>query len=309
MVDQGSPEMVFVGACTMDTIAAVANYPDADSRTIATDLVRAGGGPAATAAVTAARLGAMPALVTAVGDDADGRAILEDLRAEGVTVDATQVVAGASSGASVITVDQSGGTRAIINRPPPEMDFAATALAELLIAAKWVHADQVGLPVFGDPHWPDGSALRSYDGGNPSDGLELHRLDLYVPTLQQLRLVSQFPGGPADLLRAARAAGAGRVVVTDGPAGAYALDTGTDAVAHIPASRGKARSTLGAGDVFHGALVAALAAGADLIASVAVANTVALGSCAGLDGRSSIPHLDPLTPIQDLDLQGAISWH
>lgn len=307
---QVSTDLVFVGACTMDTIAAVQGYPRADSRTVATELVRAGGGPAATAAVAAARLGARPALVAAIGDDTDGEEILADLRAEGVDVHAAQVVTGARSGASVIIVDLSGGTRAIVNRPPPEIDLGASNLPDLIYGAAWVHADQTGLATFGPPHWSDGAALRSYDGGNPSAGLDLHRLDLYVPTLEQLRTVSQGTGGPADLARAARAAGAGRVVVTDGPHGAYALDAGADVVAHVPAARGSLRSTLGAGDVFHGALVAALSAKVDLVTGVAIANTVALGSCAGLDGRSAIPRLDPrTTTIDDLDLQGAISWH
>lgn len=308
-------DLVFVGVATMDTIASVQAYPEADSRTVATDLVRAGGGPAATAAVAAARLAACPALVAAVGDDVDGEAILAELRAEGVNVDAAQVVADARSGASVITVDSSRGTRAILNRPPPQIDFGAARARDLMASAVWVHADQIGLAAFGPLHWPDGAALRSYDGGNPSAGLDLSQLDLYVPTLQQLQTVLQGAGlqragTPAELLRAARAAGAGRVVATDGPHGAYAMDTGTEAVAHVPAAQGSARSTLGAGDVFHGALVAALSTGVDLIASVAIANTVALGSCAALDGRSAIPRLDPrTTTIDDLDLQGAISWH
>lgn len=309
-LEQANVALVFVGACTMDTIAAVRGYPEPDSRTVAADLVRAGGGPAATAAVAAARLGVRSALVTAVGDDADGRAILEDLRAEGVDVDAAQVVTGARSGASVITVDLPGGTRTIINRPPPPIDFGAAGLRDLMVDAAWVHADQVGLAVFGPDHWPGGSALRSFDGGNPSADLELHRLDLYVPTLEQLRVVSKSAREATDLARAAYVAGAGRVVVTDGPNGAYALDSGADAVAHVPAARGHAHSTLGAGDVFHGALVAALSTGADLVTAVAIANTVALGSCARLDGRSAIPRIDPrTTTIDDLDLQGVISWH
>ena len=56
----------------------------------------------------------------------------------------------------------------------------------------------------------------------------------------------------------------------------------------------EAVSTLGAGDVFHGALLAALVRGASLQDALAMANRVAALSCRGLDGRSAIPTLQEL---------------
>ena len=48
-------------------------------------------------------------------------------------------------------------------------------------------------------------------------------------------------------------------------------------------------STLGAGDVFHGALVAQIIQGYSLQDSLRRANAVAALSCRGLDGQSKIP--------------------
>jgi sugar/nucleoside kinase (ribokinase family) len=48
-------------------------------------------------------------------------------------------------------------------------------------------------------------------------------------------------------------------------------------------------STLGAGDVFHGALLAAVVRGLALPACLSYANVVAALSCHGLDGRTAIP--------------------
>jgi sulfofructose kinase len=48
---------------------------------------------------------------------------------------------------------------------------------------------------------------------------------------------------------------------------------------------------LGAGDVFHGALVAAVVKGLPLDQQLAFANVTAALSCRGLDGRSRIPSL------------------
>jgi sugar/nucleoside kinase (ribokinase family) len=57
----------------------------------------------------------------------------------------------------------------------------------------------------------------------------------------------------------------------------------------VPAVRVDVRSTLGAGDVFHGALLAAFVRGLDLRPALAFASAAAALSCAGLDGRSAIP--------------------
>ncbi|MEL6893072.1 MAG: PfkB family carbohydrate kinase, partial [Actinomycetota bacterium] len=80
------PNLVFVGVATHDTIALVDRYPDADERVVATQLVQAGGGPAATAAVAAARLGHRVAFVGTVGTDPEASWILESLTSEGVDV-------------------------------------------------------------------------------------------------------------------------------------------------------------------------------------------------------------------------------
>ena len=54
-------------------------------------------------------------------------------------------------------------------------------------------------------------------------------------------------------------------------------------------------STLGAGDVFHGALVAAHVRDLPLDDALEYANHVAALSCLGLDGRSAIPTHDDVT--------------
>lgn len=49
-------QLVCAGVITIDTIALVEKYPSEDERVIAQEISRAGGGPAAVAAVTASRL-------------------------------------------------------------------------------------------------------------------------------------------------------------------------------------------------------------------------------------------------------------
>jgi sulfofructose kinase len=61
-----------------------------------------------------------------------------------------------------------------------------------------------------------------------------------------------------------------------------------------PGAAVDAVGTVGAGDVFHGALLAWLTRGAELADALRAANTAAALSCRALDGRSAIPTAEEL---------------
>lgn len=279
--------LTFVGAATLDALALVEHYPDADERVVATELAYAGGGPAATAAVVAARLGHEVAFVGAVGDDEEGERILAGLRSEGILTDGITVRPGVRSAASVVVVAAATATRAICNRPLPLGDLTARA-RELLAGAEWVHLDHLGWsPAMTALAGLDHRPLVSYDGGHQVSGFTAAGLDLYAPTVEALR--TRFGDHPApELVRTARQECGGLVVATRGSAGALALDA-DDRLHVLPAFDLAVVSTLGAGDVFHGALVAGLAEKRPLPEAVRRASAVAALSCRALDGRSAVP--------------------
>ena len=266
--------VVCVGACTLDTIVEVSRHPDPDERVPAEDFSVAGGGPAATAAVALSRLDVQTFFVGAVGNDDAGHTIRDGLEREGVDVSELIVVPGARSAQSVVVA--SSETRAICAFPGtlPPLTLSERA-RELCRSAAWVHVDHVGYgTVPGDVHL-------SIDGGNPIDGLELRGCALYAPTERALN--EQF-GDP----RAALDGGAALVVVTRGEGGSVAY-THEDEFVEAAAYPVNPVSTLGAGDVFHGALLAQLARGVSLAEALAAANACASLSCRALDGRSAIP--------------------
>jgi sulfofructose kinase len=78
------------------------------------------------------------------------------------------------------------------------------------------------------------------------------------------------------------------VVATQGSAGSAGFSPETGLVT-APGFTVDVMSTLGAGDVFHGALVAQLIHGFALQEAMLRANAVAALSCTGLDGQSKIP--------------------
>jgi sugar/nucleoside kinase (ribokinase family) len=187
-------------------------------------------------------------------------------------------VPGATTAQSAILVGPTGA-RSIVHHP----GSAASGGAELpSVDAAWIHVDHVGYGLLGRAS----SARISVDGGNPIEGLELGGVALYAPTEDALRL--QFGD-----VQGALAAGADLVVVTRGADGSSATSRdGVVAAPGVPCD--DLVSTLGAGDVFHGALLAFMSRGETLTAALHAANTAASLSCRALDGRSAIPTRDEL---------------
>ena len=283
--------LLFVGCATLDAIALVQDYPAADSRTVATDFATAGGGPAATAAVAAARAGANTAFAGVLGTDEEGDRIIAGLQAEGVDTSAVIRDPNVKTGASVIVVSKASESRAIVTRPVPPVSFpAGSRFHELLQAAAWVHVDHLGWNAVASlPAFSAGSLNISVDAGNPIPAFSPRGIALYVPTIERLRAEYGADLSPAALLQKAADDGASAVVATAGSEGAWVKDGNGDPV-HVPATPATIVSTLGAGDVYHGALLAAVAAGLPLVEAAAFAGRTASASCQGLDGRSAIPH-------------------
>ena len=281
-------DAVFVGVATFDAIALVDRFPAPDDRVVASQVAYAGGGPAATAAVAASRLGVRAAFVGTVGDDANGRAILAGLVDEGVDVSGVTVLAGQPSAASVVIVDRVRDSRAICNQPAPRIDI--TAGLGLIASSPVVHVDHAGWGSVAAAGLLREGQLLSVDAGNPIPGFTPRGVGLYAPTVEALRLTYGADRAVADLLALAVAEGCDVVVATDGARGSSAL-TAAGETAYAPAHTGTILSTLGAGDVFHGALVAAVVKGLTLDQQLAFANVTAALSCRGLDGRSRIPSL------------------
>ena len=295
----GKPgSMVFVGGLMADHIAAVDTYPAADERVLARAVIRSGGGPASTAAVAAARLGVHDvAFVGTVGQDAAGDYLLAELAAEGIDTSGVTRLPDRATGASVIIADVSAGSRAICTQPGPPVQLNSTA-EQLIRSARWVHIDHLGWPVVA-PVIDGGSSQVSVDISYPVAGFSPQGVDLYVPNAPALAARYSADVDDVDLLLdRALAEGPGTVVITRGSQGSVGATQSGVRGAAAP-HRSPITSTLGAGDVFHGALLAALDQDQGLVEAMRYAGVVAALSCRALDGRSAIPdHHETLVALR-----------
>jgi sulfofructose kinase len=280
-------QAVCIGVITIDTIALVNKYPGEDERVLANGITRAGGGPAAVAAVAMSRLGIKCAIVGTIGDDADGKEILRIFAQEGVDTSGISIGATPTAG-SVIVASKEHSARAISTRQPVTQAPMNEAARKLIASAQWVHVDHVGVNRLDEAGISRGKGPQiSFDAGYGVETFDPIVVDLFVPTDRQMAL--RYPGVDLAVALENDSMKAGNTVVaTQGSAGSAGFSPETGLVT-APGFTVEVTSTLGAGDVFHGALVAQLIQGHSLQEAMRRANAVAALSCRGLDGQSKIP--------------------
>ena len=270
-------QVLCVGMATRDHIVLVEKYPEANERVIAIQSVNSFGGPATTAAVTLARLGVSVAVSCVIGDDEDGSSIMEMFKREGIDTKHVVVDKLVRTAAGTIVVSLSEQTRAIMVQPHAMRSAKPADIREY----QWIHVDQFGMQTIND--WGivrGGSAKLSIDIGYATPGLNSSDYDLYAPSEN---ITTDVSSAVKDK---------NIVVVSKGGKGSVYSDGVNSGV--VPAIKTKIVSTLGAGDVFHGALVAAQVWNKEISEAVLIANTVAGLSCRGLDGQSGIPSKNEL---------------
>jgi sulfofructose kinase len=282
-----SVQVVCVGVITIDTIALVDKYPGEDERILADEISRAGGGPAAVAAVALSRLGVKSAIVGTIGDDADGKEVLRIFAQEGVDTSGISIGSTATAG-SVIVASKEHSARAISTRQPIAQAAMNEAAKKSIASAQWVHVDHVGIKRLDEAGISRGNGPQiSFDAGYGVETFDPILVDLFVPTDRQMAL--RYPGIDLAVALENDSMKAGNTVVaTQGSAGSAGFSPETGLVT-APGFKVDVTSTLGAGDVFHGALVAQLIQGHPLQEAMRRANAVAALSCRGLDGQSKIP--------------------
>lgn len=268
------------------------SYPSEDERVLAHQISRAGGGPAAVAAVALSRLGIATAIAGTIGDDQDGAEVLKIFAREGVDTSGISIGSSATSG-SVIVASKEHNSRAISTRQPMQQVNLNSAAKNLVSQAKWLHVDHVGINRLKHENIARGNGPKiSFDAGYNVADFNSAEVDLFVPTDRQMAL--RFPDLQLGAAVERDATNAQNIAVaTQGSAGSTGFSSESGLV-HAAGFEVDVVSTLGAGDVFHGALLAQVIQGYKLEEALQRANAVAALSCLGLDGQSMIPNTTEL---------------
>lgn len=294
------PSIICIGLSALDHIWQADRLPGADlSKVRANQYVTAGGGMAATAAVTIARLGGNAHFWGRAGDDPAGQIMRDELRAEGVDAENFRLFEGARSSVSGVFVDGEG-ERHIIN-------FRGHGLPD---SADWLPLEKISsaAAVLSDPRWPDGTEAAfaaARRAGVPTvldaDVADAEVFERLLPLTDHAIFsepgLAGFAGSDVHAaLKRIERHGCRVGAVTLGERGVEWRDRGE--ALRLAAFTVAVIDTNGAGDVFHGAYAFAIAIGMATGEAMAFASAAAALKCTNPAGRGGIPTFDEITAFQ-----------
>jgi ribokinase len=288
-------DLLVVGSANADLVISVERRPGAGETVLGSDLAVHPGGKGANQAVAAARLGARTALLARVGDDANGRLLLDSQRAAGV--DTVGVLAGgAPTGVALITVDPSGDNSIVVS---PGANGRLTP-ADVRAAAGLFRASRVVSAQLEIPLETVVEVVRNLAPGsrfvlNPSPPRTLPQevlaaCDPLIVNEHEAQVIldgTESGDRPEDWARLLLAKGPRSVVVTLGAEGALVADA--DGTTRVPSVKVDAVDTTGAGDAFTAALGWKLGTGSALPEAAAYAARVGAAAVTKPGAQESYP--------------------
>jgi len=285
-------QVLCVGHASYDLFFSVPRHPEADEKIFAESLLSCGGGPAANAAVTAARLGYTAAFAGYLGNDPYGQIHFEELRQEKVSTD--WIVRGPSPTPLSAILIKPDGKRALVNYkggteplPANSIDFSAAAPEVVLFDG---HEPAVSGPLCA---WARSESIPTVlDAGSLHTGTDalMFAVDFLVCSEKFARQWLGDNDPERALHRLAERSPA--VVITLGEYGLiWKKGAESGRLAAFPV---KAVDTTGAGDAFHGAFAAALASGQNWQDILRYASAAGALCCTKAGARPGIPNREEL---------------
>lgn len=254
--------------------------PDSKQRT--TDPALLAGGQCVNAAATLAGLGCAVSYAGVVGDDAGAERVLSFLRSRGIDCAPVETASRRANPCAYIMVDGATGERSIVETAPDDFPrFSGRIPDDLWTMTSSVYFDgheiEASIAIAseaarrGVPTLTDAEVLT--DGAREL----LSRVDTAIVPRA---LAASLAGSDKleDMLRALAELGGTAHIVTMGGEGAAGAIAG-EPIHHVPALPCKAIDTTGAGDAFHAGFLFADLAGADFLAAMTFAASVAAAAC------------------------------
>jgi sulfofructose kinase len=293
-------DVVSVGLNSIDLLAEVKGYPQANSKTRLESFSESPGGQAATAAVAMARLGLSVGYIGRVGDDDYGRTGLASLAAEGVDASGVVVVPGATSQFAVVIVDRSTGTRTVLWNRHPGLAMTPDDIPPAVVAsARVLHVDCHETAAVT-------AAAEAARAAGTRTVVDVERvrpgIDRLLRAIDVVIAAEAFPSAYTGRTSVGQAlaglqadCGAAVVCVTLGDGGSLCRAGGMEI--RTPAFPVTVVDSTGAGDVFRAGFIAGWlhgGEGAALEDALRWANAVAALKCRGLGARTTTPRLSEL---------------
>lgn len=291
-------DLLAYGDPNVDYVFETSRIPAADEKVLGRNLGIFAGGTVANVACAAGRLGARVASYGRVGDDADGRLLLRDNDAFGVSNDYLTVAAHRTAAAMIMV--ETSGEKALVYAPMPTDALDEGRLGAALAKSRIVYAMPYDIDEFRRV-----SALARQNGTDVAIDIEAavapdrERLDALLACSDIVfmneggfRATSDLPITPENI-RPLLDKGPRAVIVTMGAKGAMAVTP--DIAATQAAFPAQVVDATGAGDCFNGTFLACALMGRPLHSCLAFASAAASRVVTAMGARSALPTLEWLS--------------
>lgn len=284
--------VVGIGACVMDTLMTLPEFPTEDTKMRALDVKLSGGGPAATGIVAAAKLGVKSGFIGVLSDDSGGRFLYDDFVRYGVDISEIEIKSGYRSFTSCVWLSKQKASRTCVfdkgNLPPlvlSDSQKQSIRNAKLLL----VDGNDMDAAVEAAEIARKSNTTVLYDAGGLYEGVErlLALTDILIPSEEFALSHTK----ETDVNRAAAVLDnwyhPKAVVITRGKKGGLLYVNGK--YIEYPIYPAEVVDSNGAGDVFHGAFAAAVVRGLSLEQACHFSSAVSAIKCTGTGARESVP--------------------
>ncbi|MBP2248722.1 ribokinase [Paenibacillus xylanexedens] len=280
-----------IGSSSMDLVVTSSRRPGAGETVLGDSFKTVPGGKGANQAVAAARLGAEVAMIGRVGDDAFGKDIVENFRANAVNTQNVKPVTHLESGTAHIILAEGDNSIVVVeaaNREvtPAYVDEAAEVIrdADIVLIQQEIPEETVvhvsalcakfGTPLLLNPAPARTLPQEVIDNAayiTPNE----HEAEILFQGMSPAQALRQYPN---------------KLFITEGSKGVRYFD-GTEEIL-VPTYKVEAVDTTGAGDTFNAAFAVALAEGKALQESIRFANRAASLSVTKFGAQGGMPTRD-----------------
>jgi sulfofructose kinase len=278
-------DVICVGHASYDLVFSIPHHPAEDEKLFADDLLGCGGGPAANAAVTIAKLGFKAAFAGYLGCDIYGDLHLQELDSAGVNC---QFIQRDNSPTPLSTIlVKPDGKRALLNYKGSTQALARNSIDFSKLKCKVIlldgHEPNISLDLL--QRYPNHALPSVLDAGSLHDGTRL-LMDKVSHLVCSEKFALQY-AADEHLALARLAAIAPVVVITLGERGLI-WQRGQES-GSLSAPSIQAIDTTGAGDAFHGAFAAALSANMLWQETLRYASAAGAYCCTKIGARPGLP--------------------
>lgn len=294
-----SPRVLVVGSANMDLLLRIEKMAQAGQSILGKSVETAPGGKGANAAVAASKLGAQVAFCGCIGDDENGRILIQTLQDHGVDTQFVHVLEGQKSGLAVIPIEENGQNRILIFQGANAhmtFDMAQKALDQPWDAVLL----QLEIPIETVSHilkWAKQHGVLSVLDAGPAMALPLEsmgRIDILSPNATEtLALCGIDPLDEKSALAACQkimeSGDIGMVVLKLGQDGCYVYRQGVGQ--HLAAFTVNAIDPTAAGDTFTAAFAIAFCKSKDINQAAGFACAAGALATTRIGAQPSLPTL------------------